>query len=88
MIFLPFDPGLLTKRSINYEAVDRSIPWKKFFYGHPPPHSGILKQADAFRESDLEALLNDLREFVAPVEVRLPEPPGDGGPEEEKPKIA
>lgn len=35
--------------------------------------SGIEEQADAFKKSDLEALLNDLRELVALVEGRLPE---------------
>jgi ParB family chromosome partitioning protein len=42
--------------------------------------SGIEEQTDAFRKSDLEALLDDLRELVALVEGRLPEAIDDGGP--------
>jgi len=48
--------------------------------------SGIEEQADAFRKSDLEALLNNLRELVALVEGRLPEAIDDGGPAVEAPK--
>ena len=41
--------------------------------------SGIEEQVDAFKKSDLEALLTDLRELVALVEGRLPEALDDGG---------
>ena len=47
--------------------------------------TGIEDQVDAFRKSDLEALLNDLRELVALVEGRLPEAIDDGGPAVEAP---
>ena len=42
--------------------------------------------ADSFRKSDLEALLNDLRELVTLVEERLPSAVDDGGPAVEAPK--
>jgi len=48
--------------------------------------SSIEGQADAFRKSDLEALLTDLQELVALVEGRLPEAIDDGGPAVEAPK--
>ena len=48
--------------------------------------TGIEEQGDAFKKSDLEALLNDLRELVALVEGRLPEALDDGGPAAEAPK--
>jgi hypothetical protein len=48
--------------------------------------SGIEEQGDAFRKSDLEALLNDLRELIALVEERLPQAIDDGGPAAEAPK--
>ena len=48
--------------------------------------TGIEGQGDAFRKSDLEALLNDLRELVALVEGRIPEALDDGGPAAEAPK--
>lgn len=48
--------------------------------------SGIEEQGDAFKKSDLEALLNDLRELVALVEGRLPEALDDGNPAAEEPK--
>ena len=41
---------------------------------------------DAFKKSDLEALLTDLRELVALVEGRLPEALHDGSPTAEAPK--
>lgn len=41
--------------------------------------SGIEEQTYAFRKSDLEALLTDLRELVALVEGRLPGAIDDGG---------
>jgi ParB-like chromosome segregation protein Spo0J len=41
--------------------------------------SGIEGQVAAFKKSDLEALLSDLRELVALVEGRLPEALDDGG---------
>jgi hypothetical protein len=47
--------------------------------------AGIEEQVDAFKKSDLEALLNDLRELVALVEGRLPEAIDDGGPAAEAP---
>ena len=47
--------------------------------------TGIEEQVDAFRKSDLEALLNDLRELVALVEGRFPEAIDDGGPAAETP---
>ena len=47
--------------------------------------TSIEEQGDAFRKSDLEALLNDLRELVALVEGRLPEALDDGGPVAEAP---
>ena len=49
--------------------------------------SSIEGQADAFRKSDLEALLTDLQELVALVEGRLPEAIDDGGPAVEAPTI-
>jgi ParB family chromosome partitioning protein len=48
--------------------------------------TGIDEQSDAFRKSDLEALLNDLRELIAVVEGRLPEAIDDGGPAVEAPQ--
>jgi len=42
--------------------------------------------ADAFRKSDLEALLNDLRDLVTLVEERLPAAIDDGGPAVAAPK--
>ena len=48
--------------------------------------SGIEEQGDAFKKSDLEARLNDLRELVALVEGRLPEALDDGSPAAEEPK--
>ena len=48
--------------------------------------TSIEEQGDAFKESDLEALLNDLRELVALVEGRIPEALDDGGPAAEAPK--
>jgi ParB family chromosome partitioning protein len=48
--------------------------------------TGIDEQSDAFRKSDLEALLNDLRELITVVEGRLPEAIDDGGPAVEAPK--
>lgn len=47
--------------------------------------TSIEEQVDAFNKSDLEALLNDLRELVALVEGRLPEALDDGGPAAEAP---
>ena len=47
--------------------------------------TGIDEQSEAFRKSDLEALLNDLRELIALVEGRLPEAIDDGGPAAEVP---
>lgn len=47
--------------------------------------TGIDEQVDAFRKSDLEALLNDLRELIAVVEGRLPEAIDDDGPAAEAP---
>jgi ParB family transcriptional regulator, chromosome partitioning protein len=41
--------------------------------------SGIEEQVDAFKKSDLQALLKDLRELIALVEGRLPEALDDGG---------
>ena len=41
--------------------------------------SSIEEQVDAFKKSDLEALLTDLRELVALVEGRLPEALDDSG---------
>ena len=49
--------------------------------------TSIEGQADAFRKSDLEALLTDLRDLVALVEGRLPEAIDDGGPAVEAPQI-
>jgi hypothetical protein len=49
--------------------------------------TGIEGQADAFRKSDLEALLTDLQELVALLEGRLPEAIDDGGPAVEAPTI-
>ena len=48
--------------------------------------TGIEEQSDAFRKSDLEALLNDLLELITLVEGRLPEAIDDGGPAVEAPK--
>jgi hypothetical protein len=48
--------------------------------------TGIEEQGDAFRKSDLVALLNDLRELVALVEGRLPEALADDSPAAEAPK--
>ena len=48
--------------------------------------TGIDEQSDAFRKSDLEALLNDLRELITVVEGRLPEAIDDGGPAVEAPQ--
>jgi len=48
--------------------------------------TGIEEQVDAFKKSDLETLLNDLRELVALVEGRLPEALDDAGPAAETPK--
>jgi len=58
--------------------------------------SGIEEQVDAFKKSDLEALLTDLRELVALVEGRLPEALDDGAsvaeapaePKKKKPVLA
>ena len=47
--------------------------------------TGIEGQADAFRKSDLDALLTDLRDLVALVEGRLSEAIDDGGPAVEAP---
>lgn len=41
--------------------------------------SGIEEQVDAFKKSDLKALLSDLRELIILVEGRLPEALDDGG---------
>jgi len=48
--------------------------------------TGIEEQVDAFKKSDLEALLNDLAELVTLVEERLPEALDDGGPAAVAPK--
>jgi ParB-like chromosome segregation protein Spo0J len=48
--------------------------------------TGIEGQGNAFRKSDLEALLNDLRELITVVEGRLPEAIDDGGPAVEAPQ--
>ena len=48
--------------------------------------TGIEGQGDAFRKSDLEALLTDLRELITLVEGRLPEAIDDGGPAVEAPQ--
>jgi hypothetical protein len=53
--------------------------------------SSIEEQADAFKKSDLEALLSDLRELITLVEGRLPEALNDGGSVAKaraKPKVA
>ncbi|PIV04350.1 MAG: hypothetical protein CO013_00545 [Syntrophobacterales bacterium CG_4_8_14_3_um_filter_58_8] len=54
--------------------------------GQRPVGGGIEEQADAFRKSDLEALLNDLRELVALVEGRLPEALDDSSSAAKAPK--
>ena len=46
--------------------------------------TGIEEQVDAFKKSDLETLLNDLRELVTLVEGRLPEAIDDGNPVAQK----
>jgi hypothetical protein len=47
--------------------------------------SSIEEQADAFKKSDLEALLSDLRELVSLVEGRLPDALDDGGSDAKAP---
>ena len=49
--------------------------------------TGIQDQVDAFRKSDLEALLADLLDLVALVEERLPAAIDDGAPAVETPTI-
>jgi ParB family chromosome partitioning protein len=71
----PATTGSVRKRSFSlYRGSVQSV------------RTGIEEQVDAFRKSDLEALLNDLRELVALVEGRLPEAIDDGGPAAEAPK--
>ena len=65
----PATTGSVRKRSFSlYRGSVQSV------------RTGIEGQGDAFRKSDLEALLNDLRELITLVEGRLPEAIDDGGP--------
>jgi hypothetical protein len=76
--------------------IARKKPFSLFRRSVQSVRSSIEEQEDAFKKSDLEALLNDLRELVALVEGRLPEAIDDGGaaaeapaePKKKKPKIA
>jgi hypothetical protein len=70
----PATPNSLRKRP--FSLYRRSVQSMK---------TGIEEQADAFRKSDLEALLTDLRELVALVEGRLPEALDDSGSAAEAP---
>ena len=71
----PATTGSVRKRSFSlYRGSVQSV------------RTGIEGQGDAFRKSDLEALLNDLRELITLVEGRLPEAIDDGGPAVEAPK--
>jgi hypothetical protein len=75
-------------------------PFSFFRWSVQSVRSGIEEQEDAFKRSDLEALLSDLHELVALVEGRLPEAIDDGAaaaeeaasappaPKQKNPKIA
>ena len=60
--------------------IARKKPFSLFRRSVQSVRSGIEEQEDAFKKSDLEALLNDLRELAALVEGRLPEAIDDGAP--------
>ena len=64
----------------------RKRPFLVFRRSVQSVRSSIEEQGDAFKKSDLAALLKDLRELVALVEGRLPEALDDGGPAVEAPK--
>jgi hypothetical protein len=50
--------------------------------------TGIEEQGEAFRKTDLEALLTDLRELIALAEGRLPDAIDDQGPAGEAPAVS
>jgi hypothetical protein len=54
-------------------------PFSLFLNGVRSLKSGIEEQVDAFKRSDLEALLGDLRDLITLVEGRLPEALTDEG---------
>jgi len=76
--------------------IARKKPFSLFRRSVQSVKNGIEEQGDAFKKSDLEALLKDLHELIALVEGRLPEAVDDGGgaaeapaePKKKKPKIA
>jgi hypothetical protein len=67
------------RKSANTDSV-RKRPFSVFRRSVQSVRSGIEEQGDAFKKSDLEALLNDLGELITLVEGRLPEALDDGGP--------
>jgi len=72
------------RKPANTESV-RKQSFSLFRRSVQSVRSGIEGQADAFKKSDLEALLNDLHELVALVEGRLPEALDNSGPVAETP---
>ncbi len=64
----------------------RKRPFSLFRRSVQSVKSGIEEQGDAFKKSDLESLLNDLREPVALVKGRLPEALEDTGAMKVTPK--
>ena len=73
------------RKPANTDSV-RKRPFLVFRRSVQSVRSSIEEQGDAFKKSDLAALLKDLRELVALVEGRLPEALDDGGPAAETPK--
>jgi ParB-like chromosome segregation protein Spo0J len=76
--------------------IARKKPFSLFRRSVQSVRSSIEEQEDAFKKSDLEALLSDLHELIALVEGRLPEAIDDGAPaaeapaepKQKKPKVA
>jgi hypothetical protein len=88
------------RRPKAISEIAKKKPFSLFRLSVQSVRNGIEEQEDIFKKSDLEALLNDLRELVALVEGRLPEASEDGdttaetaasappAPIKKKPKIA
>jgi len=68
------------------EQSPRKRPFSLYRKNVQSVKTGIEEQVDAFKKSDLEALLSDLRELVALVEGRLPEALDDAGATTAAPK--
>jgi hypothetical protein len=75
MISLERDPERVKKEiAVTVTAIQKiSMNFKSSLVRSCSLKTGITEQVDAFKKSDLEALLSDLRELIALVEGRLPE---------------